>query len=270
MRGAFSLSTALRWLLMAACTVFAAAPFLVMIAVAFTDDQAAAHGLNRFTLDNFRIAISEAPILRALANGGLICTAITVIQLALALPLAYRLAKMKVRARGLILAGLYLALLTPAYAIAVPRFVGFYELRLLDSYAALILQASASPFAVLLFFNAIRGVPDELIGAARLDGLREIQILWSIVLPEIAPSVATVVILSVTAHWNDLFWPSLVVQDPGLATPPLAVLFFRDQEAGGGYGPLMAAALLVVAPLLLAYLRLQRQVMTSLAGGKAR
>ncbi len=96
--------------------------------------------------------------------------------------------------------------------------------------------------------------------------MSEMGIAWRVAFPLGMPTVIAFSIFSVTAHWNDLFWPLIATTDPGLATPPRGILYFRDQESGDNIGPLMAGATLVTAPLILAFLLAQRRFAQGLAG----
>jgi multiple sugar transport system permease protein len=80
-----------------------------------------------------------------------------------------------------------------------------------------------------------------------------------------APALAAFGIFSVVAHWNDLFWPLIAVRREEISTPALGILLFRDDEAGQVLGPLMAGAVIIVAPLLLAFLIAQRRFIDGLA-----
>jgi multiple sugar transport system permease protein len=78
-------------------------------------------------------------------------------------------------------------------------------------------------------------------------------------LPTAIPAVTAFGIFSVVAHWNDYFWPLIAVNSTHLFTPPVGVAHFRNAEAGTDYGPLMAAATIIIAPLILAFLLAQRR-----------
>ena len=69
---------------------------------------------------------------------------------------------------------------------------------------------------------------------------------------------------SITAHWNDLYWPLIVVSSQGMATPPLGMLYFRDGDLGTDYGALMAGAIVTVAPVMVIFLIAQRQFIKGL------
>ena len=136
-----------------------------------------------------------------------------------------------------------------AQALAIPHFVLLHVFGLLDTYAALILPWAISTFGIFLLRQFFRSIPDEIIHAARLDGLGEFEIIWRIMIPMTVPALAAFGIFSVVAHWNDLFWPLIAVRSAEISTPALGILLFRDDEAGQFLGPLMAGAVIIVAPL---------------------
>jgi len=123
----------------------------------------------------------------------------------------------------------------------------------------LVAPFSISVFGIFLFLQFFRALPDDLLDAARLDGMSEAGIVARVVVPNSWPAVTAFAIFSVVAHWNDLFWPLIVVTDNRVATPPLGLFTFRAAESGSDYGALMAATLIVTLPLVLAFLFAQRR-----------
>ena len=221
--------------------------------------------------ENYAKAMTRIPMLRVLGNGVLVCTLVLVFQIAFALPCAYALAKLRFRGREALFGLVMLGLLVPIHALSIPLYAVARETALLDTYAVLVLPFVLSTFAIFLFRQFIRALPDDLIAAARLDGLGEGAIVWRIVLPNAWPAATAFAVFSVVAHWNDLYWPLITVSKPSLATPPLGILFFKAAEAGDDYGALMAATVVVTAPLVLLFLAAQRtfidgMTMTGLKG----
>jgi multiple sugar transport system permease protein len=245
-------------------------PFVWMVSVAlkphaeiFTPDVAL---LPRApTLDNFRHALTRTDIPRYLLNGVIVTGGILLLQLAITVPASYALAHRRFPGRRLLFGAVVAALLVPFHVTAIPIFLGLAKLRLLDSYTALILPFVASAFGLFLLRQAFAQIPAELIDAARVDGMSEMGIAWRIAFPLGLPTVIAFSIFSVTAHWNDLFWPLIVVTDPDLATPPRGILYFRDRESGDDVGPLMAGATLITAPLILGFLLAQKRFTQGLA-----
>ncbi|MEM9973538.1 MAG: carbohydrate ABC transporter permease [Pseudomonadota bacterium] len=217
------------------------------------------------TLQNYWHAISETDIPLYLFNGFVVTSGILVLQLLVTVPAAYALAHRDFLGREVMFAGIVAALLVPFHVTAIPIFIGFAELRLLNTYTGLILPFVASAFGLFLLRQAFARIPDELIDAARVDGMSEMGIAWRVAFPLGLPTVIAFSIFSVTAHWNDLFWPLIATTDPNLATPPRGILFFRDEESGDDIGPLMAGATLITAPLVIGFLLAQKRFMHGLA-----
>lgn len=217
------------------------------------------------TLQNYWHAISETDIPLYLLNGVVVTGGILVLQLLVTVPAAYALAHRDFFGRKLMFAGIVAALLVPFHVTAIPIFIGFAELRLLNSYTGLILPFIATAFGLFLLRQAFARIPTELIDAARVDGMSEMGIAWRVALPLGLPTVIAFSIFSVTAHWNDLFWPLIATTDPQLATPPRGILFFRDEESGDDIGPLMAGATLITAPLVIGFLLAQKRFTQGLA-----
>lgn len=203
-------------------------------------------------------AVTDIPALTFLKNGILISGGILIIQLLTAIPCAYALAKFEFRGRDLLFALVLFSLTVPIQAPALPLFLGLNAIGAIDTYFAAMVPFFLSVFAIFLFRQTFRSYPDEIIQAARLDGMSEWAILWTIVVPGCLPSVAAFSVFSVTAHWNDLYWPMVVIRSNDLMTPPLGLAFFADSESGANYGALMAMATILTTPLMIGFLFAQR------------
>lgn len=216
-------------------------------------------------LENYGRVFAEVPVFQYLWNGIVVCGGILVFQLMFAVPAGYALAKLRFPGREWVFGAVMLGLLVPPHVPALPLYIGFSQAGLLNTYSALILPFTISVFAVFLFRQFFRALPDELVHAARLDGMSELGIVWRVVLPNAWPAATAFAIFSVVAHWNDLFWPLIVVEGPARATPALGVLYFRSDEAGDDFAVLMAAAVIMTAPLVLAFLFAQRRFVEGIA-----
>jgi multiple sugar transport system permease protein len=200
-------------------------------------------------VENYSRALTGSPLPRYMLNGVVVCGAILLCQIAICAPAAYALAKLRFPGRETLFALVLVGLLIPHQVLALPLFILAYKVGLLNTYAALILPFVVSPFAIFLFRQFFKSVPDDIVHAARLDGLSEVAIVWRIMLPMAMPAVIAFSIFSIVSHWNDLFWPLIAVRSEELVPPPLGIMAFKNEEAGSDYGPLMACATLVVARL---------------------
>ncbi|MEO0382639.1 MAG: carbohydrate ABC transporter permease [Pseudomonadota bacterium] len=221
----------------------------------------------RIAWENYIIAFTQSDVPLYLWNGLVVVLGILVFQVLFAVPCAYALAQRHFRARTLIFGLVLAALLVPFHVTAIPIFLGFAQLGILNSYLALILPFIPTAFGIFLFRQFIAQLPKDVFDAARVDGLSEMAIVWRIAFPLAWPAATAFAVFSVTAHWNDLFWPLIATTDPALATPPRGILYFRDEESGDDVGPLMAGAVIITAPLVIGFLLAQRQFTQGLATG---
>jgi len=222
-------------------------------------------------IENYGKVLRTIPVITFVINGLIVCFGILFFQLLFAIPAAYALAKLNFRGREILFGFVMLGLLIPYQTTALPLYMGFHQAGLLNSYTALIAPFTCSVFAIFLFRQFFKALPDDLIAAARIDGMGEFSIVWRVILPNAWPAATAFAIFSVVAHWNDLFWPLIVIQKGSLYTPAMGILAFRSVESGDDYGALMAAATLVAAPLVIAFLFAQRRfiegvTMTGLKG----
>jgi multiple sugar transport system permease protein len=209
---------------------------------------------------NYTAAFSEAPLVRYLMNGVIVTLSIFFIQVLVALPCAYALSKLRFWGKDVVFGLVIFCLLIPVHAIALPLYVMLAKLGLTNTYAALIIPWTISVFGIFLMRQFFMTVPDDLIDAARIDGMTEFSIVWRVMLPTAIPALMAFAIFSVVAHWNDYYWPRIVITgDKDLMTPPLGLRMFKSDLDGNEYGPMMAAATVIVAPLVVAFLLAQRR-----------
>ena len=256
---------ALKHLVLAAGAVIILAPFYQMVITSLKPSLEIAEGsLALFPRDwhaveNYREAFTVAPLGRFLLNGVIVTVSIFVLQVMVALPCAYALSKLRWWGRDVVFALVLLCLLIPPHAVAIPVYLLFYSIGILDTYASLVVPWTISVFGIFLMRQFFMTVPDDLVDAARMDGISELGIVWRVMLPTAIPAITAFGIFSVISHWNDYFWPLIVLSSRDLYTPPLGVTVFRNDEFGFEFGPLMAAATVIIAPLVIAFLVAQRR-----------
>lgn len=209
---------------------------------------------------NYTEAFRKAPLLRYLFNGVVVTLSIFLIQVIVSMPAAYALSKLHWWGRDAIFNLVLFCLLIPVHAIALPLYIMLAKVGLLNTYAALVVPWTISVFGIFLMRQFFKTVPDDLIDAARLDGMSEFSIVWRVMLPAAIPALMAFAIFSVVAHWNDYFWPRVVITgERDLFTPPLGLREFRGGADGSAWGPMMATATVIVTPLIVAFLLAQKK-----------
>ena len=209
---------------------------------------------------NYVSAFKKAPLVRYLLNGVFVTASIFLIQVIIALPCAYALSKLHFWGRDLVFIMVLFCLLIPVHAIALPIYLMLAKVGLINTYAALIIPWTISVFGIFLMRQFFMTVPDDLIDAARIDGMSEFSIIWKVMLPTAVPALMAFAIFSVVAHWNDYFWPRIAITgDRSYFTPPLGLREFKGDGDGDAFGPMMATATVIVTPLIVAFLLAQKK-----------
>jgi sn-glycerol 3-phosphate transport system permease protein len=214
-----------------------------------------------FQLDAYREVVRAVPVVRLFAMTVAMAATIAVLQILLALPAGYALAKLrfagKKAAFGLVLA----CLLIPAQVTFVPVFAMLGAVGLVNTFAALVLPFAVSAFGTFLVRQALVQVPDEIIEAARMDGAGEITIVYRILAPMLKPTIAALFVFSFVFHYNDYFWPLVMTTDDRVRTLPLAVALLREQGAGVRWHIVMAGNVVLSLPVLAIFAAAQRHLL---------
>jgi ABC-type glycerol-3-phosphate transport system permease component len=244
-------------------------PFIWMIGASFTPmNEAGAMVLwpAHPTWNNFKLMIERIPIGRSLINSLLVALLTTSLVLFTGSVVGYALAKIQFRGRQLIFYVIVFTMSLPFQVTLIPNYITMVNLRLVDTFIALIIPFAVSAFAILMFRQAFQGLPQALIDAARMDGCNETGIIFRILWPNIKPTIVTVAILSFIGSWNEVLWPLIVVRNEKLMTmPQLVTLFAVGGRADGQLGVKIAAAVLLALPVMIAFLFFQKHFIQSMA-----
>jgi lactose/L-arabinose transport system permease protein len=160
---------------------------------------------------------------------------------------------------------LLLAMFIPFAATMIPLFQMFAEADLTSTAIAVILPTIAVPFLILLFRQAARSFPREMVEAARIDGLREIEIFFRIFLPTMRSTYAAAAVVIFMAAWNNFLWPKVILIDNEAQTMPMLI---SNLTAGyvTDYGMLMLAVTITSVPTMVLFLVLQRSFAEGITG----
>ena len=222
------------------------------------------------SFDNFVKAYTQMDFLNAFKNSLIVTVSATVLVTLLAAMLAYYIVRHNNGISKLTFALMVASMIIPFQAIMIPL-VSIYggTLDILNHRTTLIFMHTGFSMAmsVFMFHGFIKGnVPMALEEAAYIDGCTHSQTFFKIVLPLLKPIISTMVILNSMAFWNDFLLPSLVLSDKKLLTLPLSTYSFYGTYSAD-YGTIMAGLLLCVAPILILYVVLQKQIINGVVAG---
>jgi len=179
--------------------------------------------------------------------------------------LGYALAKLSFPGKRVVFALVLGTLMIPGVVTFIPLFVLTTNLGLANSLPGMILPFLAGPFGVFLMRQYILALPDELIQAARVDGASELRIFFSVILPLCGPAVATLGVLTFLTSWNNFLWPLVIATDESKYTLPVALALYAVGQNATKYGLLLAGSVVVVVPVIVVFLFLQRRIMQGIA-----
>lgn len=216
------------------------------------------------TLTAYREVFSQVPVGRYMLITLWVAVAIALIQIALALPAGYALAKLRFRGNGLAFGLVLACLLIPTQMTFVPIFLMFSKLRLVNSLTSLILPFGASALGTFMVRQALVNVPNEVIEAARLDGASEFTIIYRVLAPMLKPTLIAIFLVSFVFHYNDYFWPLVMTTDDTVRTLPLGIALLREPGTGVRWDVVMAGNVILSLPMIALFSVSQRYLILGL------
>ena len=254
--------------------VFLAFPFLWLISTAFKSPRELGSLHPTWiprdpTLDNFRQAFDEQPLLRAAGNSLLAASAAAVIAVLIATPLAYVMARHRTRLAKAATGWVVVSQAFPLVLVIIPLFLVLKNLRLINSLTGLVLVyvVWALPFALWMLVGYVRAVPTELEEAAAVDGAGRLRTLVSVTAPLLAPGLVATALFAFITAWNEFFFALVLLKTSDKQTLPVVLTHFIGAEGVADLGPLAAAAFLATLPSLIIFAIIQRRITGGMLAG---
>ncbi|WP_448002341.1 carbohydrate ABC transporter permease [Agromyces bauzanensis] len=217
------------------------------------------------TLDNYAQLFGRLDFTTFFTNSVIVAFFVTLGNIVFSSMVGYALAKLEFRGKRLLFVLVLATLMVPGVVTFVPLFVLTANLGLVNSYPGLILPFLITPLGVFLMRQFMLSLPDDIIEAARIDGAGEWRIFLRVIMPLCGPAVATLTILTFLASWNNFLWPLVVATTEDKYTLPVALALYSVGQNAAQYGLMMAGAVVVVVPVLLIFVVLQRYFVQGIA-----
>lgn len=260
---------AVRYVVLVVLALFFLLPFWVILRNAFSSNANITSATwnwlpDQVNLTNLQslLANDSIGILRALLNSAVQALLQTGITVFISLLAGYALARFTHRASKLMLALTVFTLMVPVATIFVPMFIITAQLGWVDTFRGLVIPTVFSAFATYLFRQYFLDFPTELEDASLVDGCNPWTSFWRIVVPNSKGIIAAVGTIVLIGAWNAFLWPSLIGRD-STRTVQVALSQFMTSQ-GVRYPELFMGSLLVVAPMLVVFLFLQRYLVQGL------
>jgi ABC-type glycerol-3-phosphate transport system permease component len=222
----------------------------------------------RWTLDNYTFLFRQYPFARWLLNSLFLASLHTVVVVTLSSLGGFALAKYQFAGKRPLMFVMLATMLLPSQVLLGSSRELIQYIGWMDSYLAILVPGAVSVFGMFLFMQAMKGVPDELLQAGRVDGASELLLWWEVALPIVRPMIGAFTLLTFMAAWNSFLWPQIVLLDERKYTLPIGLANMVGlPEYQTPYGVLMAGTLLAVTPVTILFFVLQRDFISGLTSG---
>jgi multiple sugar transport system permease protein len=217
-----------------------------------------------FVWSNYADIWTQIPMLAYLRNSAFLAVTISVLQVLTGSFAAYGFAKLRFPGRDWLFLAYLATIAVPWQAYMIPQYLIMEKLGLVNTHLSIILLQAFGAFGVFLMRQYYQSIPDELIEAARIDGLSEYRIWWRIMLPLSRPAIASLGLLTFVATWNDYMGPFIYFTSNELWTVQLGLRSFVGQY-DAAYAMIMTGSVISVLPVVLVFLLGQRHFIQGIA-----
>jgi multiple sugar transport system permease protein len=215
-------------------------------------------------LKNYKEVLKRIPFTIYFMNSVVVSISVTVLTLITSILSAFAFSKLKFWGRDVIFSMLLATMMVPGEVLVIPNYVTLSRLGWINTRLALVIPWIVSVFAIFLLRQFFLGIPDELYYAAKVDGCSDFRYLWCIMVPLAKPALITIAMLKMIYSWNEFLWPLIVTNTPEMRTLPVGLAVFTT-EAGSHYHLLMAAATMIILPMIILYIVLQKYIIEGVA-----
>ena len=220
------------------------------------------------TLENYISAFTQVPLGLYLLNTLVFTLATTAIMLAVTVLAAFAFSRMNFKGKDLVFTAFLALMMIPSELVVITNFVTVTNMDLRNTFTGLILPSVASIFYIYLLKENFSQVPDELYWAAKVDGTSNMKYLLKVMIPICKPTLITVTVLKVIECWNSYVWPRLITDNESRYLVSNGIQEIRENGFGRENIPAMMAAVVVIsAPLILLFLIFRKRIMAGVARG---
>lgn len=218
-----------------------------------------------YLFENFKTLIDMQNLGLAMFNSFRNAIVITIVTLLVCSIAGYGFEIYHDKGKDVLMSILLLAMMLPFVAIMIPLFKMFTSWKLVNTWIALALPSISTPFMIMLFRQAARSFPHDIIEAARLEGLSEIQIFFRMFIPVMKSTYGAAMTVTFMNAWNNYLWPTIILQDKNEVTMPMLVANLKSGYSVD-YGMLMLGVLICTLPTAIIFLCLQKSFANGIAG----
>ena len=218
-----------------------------------------------YLVENFKTLVGMQNLKLAMFNSFRNAIIITFVALLVCSIAGYGFEIYHDKGKDILMSILLLAMMLPFVAIMIPLFKMFTSWGLVNTWIALALPSISTPFMIMLFRQAARSFPHDIIEAARLEGLSEVQIFFKMFIPVMKSTYGAAMTVTFMSAWNNYLWPTVILQDSKAITMPMLVANLKSGYSVD-YGMLMLGVLICTLPTAVIFLCLQKSIANGITG----
>ena len=220
------------------------------------------------TVENYVTAFTAVPLAKYLLNTVIFTVGTTALMLVVTVLAAFGFSRMSFKGRDVAFTIFLSMMMIPNELVIITNFLTVTQLDWRNTFEGLILPSVTSVFYIYLLKENFSQVPDELYWAAKVDGTSDLKYLLRVMVPICRPTIVTITVLKVIECWNSYVWPRLITDDPEYYLVSNAIQTIRESGFGRENIPAMMAAVVVIsAPLIVLFLVFRRKIMAGVARG---
>ncbi|MBF4583255.1 carbohydrate ABC transporter permease [Curtobacterium sp. VKM Ac-2865] len=221
-------------------------------------------------LGNFGAAWTQGHFATYMFSSVLVTVSVVVLTTILAVFAGFAFGRLDFFGSNVLFFVMLAGLMLPAEAFIIPLYFNLRSVGLTDTYSSLILPQTAQSLAFGIFWmrSQFRSFPGEVIEAARLDGARDVRLLWQVMVPAAIAPIMTMSLLITMWTWNEFLLPLVLITSEDHRTAPLGLAFFKGAHLTD-YSLLSAAGVIVALPIVVLYFFLQKRFISGMLGGFA-
>ncbi|OKX77235.1 carbohydrate ABC transporter permease [Corynebacterium glutamicum] len=222
---------------------------------------------SEFNFDNYANVFERVPFLNYFRNSIIITVILCLVKIILGVISAYALSILRFPGRNLVFLLVISALMVPSEVTVISNYALVSQLGWRDTYQGIIVPLAGIAFGTFLMRNHFMSIPSELIEAARMDHCGHFRLLWKVLLPISMPTLVAFSMITVVNEWNQYLWPFLMAETDNSATLPIGLTMLQNNEGVSNWGPVMAATIMTMLPVLVLFLALQQYMIKGLISG---
>lgn len=214
----------------------------------------------------YQYIFQETEFLRWYWNSIVVAVMVTISCLIFNSLVGYVLAKHRFPGAKVVFILILSTLMIPTEMLVIPWYVMGSDFGWVDTYWGIMFPGLIEAFGIFLMRQFMLGVPDDILDAARIDGMGEFKIWWRIALPQVKPALSALGIITFLGNWNAYLWPVIINATDNMRTLPVGISLFSTADAGGiKWNLIMCMSTMAVIPMIIVFLFFQKRIVEGIA-----